>query len=97
MLEFWRSLLRQSKPSTLTAAGLSPNFTLVHPPLREDDDGDETPDGDGIDNGERVMSFSSPNRASWIKGLADLLGGDPQKNGGDEPNWFGDCSAPRPS
>lgn len=94
MLEFWRSLLRQSKPSTLTAAGLSPNFILMHAPLREDDDGDETPEGDGIDNGETGVSFSSPNRASCIKGLADLLGGDPQKYGGDEVNWLADCSPP---
>jgi len=91
MLEFWRSLLRQSKPSTLTAAGLRPNFILTHPPLREDDDGDETPEGDGITLG---ATFSSPNRASWINGLADLLGGDPQKYGGDEANCVADCSIP---
>jgi hypothetical protein len=94
MLEFWQSLLRQSKPSTLTAAGLSPNFILVQPPLREDDDGDETLEGDGIDNGEIAVNFSSPNRASWIKGLEDLLGGDPQKYGGDEANWVVDSSPP---
>ena len=44
MLEFWRSLFKQSNPSTLTAADLIPNFTQPqHPPL--------TRDGDGI-NGE---------------------------------------------
>lgn len=78
-------------------AGLSPNFILTHPPLREDDDGDETLDGDGIDNGEIGVSVSSPNRASWTNGLADLLGGDPYKYGGDEENWVGDCSAPQAS
>lgn len=47
MLEFWRSLLRQSNPSTLTAAGLGPNFILTHPPLRAEDEGEDKPDGDG--------------------------------------------------
>lgn len=47
MLEFWRSLLRQSNPSTLTAAGLRPKFILTQPPLRADeDDGEDKPDGD---------------------------------------------------
>lgn len=48
MLEFWRSLFRQSNPSTLTAAGLKPTFILTHPPFRVDDDGDAKPDGDGF-------------------------------------------------
>ena len=37
MLEFWRSRLKQSNPSTLTAGGASPNFILRHP---RDEDGD---------------------------------------------------------
>lgn len=94
MLEFWRSLLRQSNPSTLTAAGLRPNFILTHPPLRADGDGD---DGDGICNVERAASLSSPNRASCTSGLAALLGGDPQKNGGDDATWVADCSVPKSS
>ncbi|GKV16811.1 hypothetical protein SLEP1_g27393 [Rubroshorea leprosula] len=84
MLEFWRSLLRQSKPSTLTAAGLRPYFILTHPPLRVADDGDDKPDGDGICSDGMGVSLSSPKRASCTSGLAALLGGDPQKNGGDE-------------
>ena len=94
MLEFWRSLLRQSNPSTLTAAGLSPNFILTHPPLRAEDDGEDKPEGDGLGNARKGASFSSPNRASWTTGLAALLGGDPQKNGGEEATWAMDCSAP---
>lgn len=58
MLEFWRSLLRQSNPSTLTAAGLSPYFILTQPALR----GDDKVDGDG--DAETGVNFSSPNRAS---------------------------------
>jgi len=64
MLEFWRSLLRQSKPSTLTAAGLRPNFILAHPAFMADGDGDgdgDELDGDAsckVDNGD---NFSSPN------------------------------------
>jgi hypothetical protein len=90
MLEFWRSLLRQSNPSTLTSAGLSPNFILTHPPpLHAEVDGDDKPEGDGIDSGEIGVNFSSPNLASWINGLPTLVGGDPQKNGGgDEAAWF---------
>lgn len=59
MLEFW-----QSNPSTLTAAGLSPKFTLPQPPpLTRDGDGDG--DGrNGESEGETGLSFSSPNRAS---------------------------------
>ncbi|KAF3537217.1 hypothetical protein F2Q69_00019604 [Brassica cretica] len=44
MLEFWRSLSKQSNPSTLTAADLIPNFTRPQPPRL-------TRDGDGI-NGD---------------------------------------------
>lgn len=84
MLECWRSLLRQSKPSTLTAAGLSPNFILMHPPPLQAEDGDDKPEGDR--DADKEVSFSSPNRASWIKGLAVLLGGDPEKNGGEDAN-----------
>lgn len=98
MLEFWRSLFRQSNPSTLTAAGLKPTFILTHPPLRADDDGDAKPDGDGlggIGNIDKWVSLSSPNRTSWVNGFAALLGGDPQKNpGGDEATWGVDGSAP---
>lgn len=76
MLQLRRSLLRQSKPSILTAAGLCPYFTLTHPPpIREDGDGGA---------GDSGVSFSLPNWASWIRGFEDLLGGDPQKYGGDE-------------
>lgn len=77
MLEFWRSLLRQSNPSTLTAAGLSPKLTLAHPPLRDAEVGDGKPDGDND-------TISSPKRASWTKGFAARTGGDTQKYGGDE-------------
>lgn len=81
MLEFWQSLLRQSNPSTLTAAGLSPKLILTHPPLRDAEDGDDKPDGDEIAG---IGGFSSPNRASWINGLAARTGGEPQKYGGEE-------------
>ena len=65
ILEFCRSLLRQSNPSTLTAAGFSPNFILTQPPLRADADGDDKPDGEEIVGGGIIgMSFSSLNRAS---------------------------------
>jgi len=98
MLEFWRSLLRQSNPSTLTMAGLSPNFILAHPPLRADDDGEDKPEGDGMDNGDIGVSLSSPNLASWINGLPTLDGGDPQKNGGgDETTWVAEWSGSWPS
>ena len=84
MLEFWRSLLRQSNPSTLSAAGLSPNFILAYPPLWDAEDGESKPNGDEIvDTG-----LSSPNLSSWIKGLAARTGGEPQKYGGDEATWF---------
>ena len=60
MLEFWRSLSKQSNPSTLTAADLIPNFTRPQPPPF-------TRDGDGINGdseGETRFSLLSPNRAS---------------------------------
>lgn len=41
--------------------------------------------GGGItDSGEIGENLSSPNRASCVNGLETLLGGDPQKKGGDE-------------
>lgn len=97
MLEFWRSLFRQSNPSTLTVAGLSPMFILAHPALRADDDGDGKPEGGGTCNEDKGLSFSSPKRASWIKGLAALLGGDPQKKGGEDAACDAVWSTPWPS
>ena len=95
MLEFWRSLLRQSNPSTLTAAGLSPKFILTQPPLRVEEDGEVKLDGGRNGNARKEATFSSLNRASWVNGLAALLGGDQQKNGGgEEANCVIDCSAP---
>lgn len=87
MRRFWRSLSRQSKPSTLTVAAVGPNLERTHP-LRADEgvDGDiDRPDGIGSDG---TGSFSSPKRASWTNGLAARLGGDPQKKGGDEATWL---------
>lgn len=95
MLQFRRSLSRQSNPSILTA-GLLPKFALTHPPLILADDGDApNPEGIGIARGETGVTLSSPNRASWISGLETLLGGDPQKNGGDEATCAQFCSAPK--
>lgn len=59
-----------------------------HPPFLADEDGDEVDDipdvGFGIiESGEIGDIFSSPNRASCINGLETLLGGDPQKKGGE--------------
>jgi hypothetical protein len=70
--------LRQSNPSILTAAGLSPKLVLTHPPLRDAEFGDGT-----LDDGD-VDMISSPKRASWTKGFAARTGGDTQKYGGDE-------------
>ena len=42
------------------------------------------------------MRFSLPNCSSWITGFEALLGGDPQKNGGDEATWLQDFSAQFP-
>lgn len=86
MLQFRLSVLRQSKPSTRTVAGLWPNFTRTHPlPLRAE--------GEGGATGEKGVTFSLPNCSSWITGLEALLGGDPQKNGGEEASWLQDFSA----
>ena len=69
MLQFLRSLSRQSNPSTLTA-GLFPKFALTQPPFLpevEVGDEDDKPDGGGIGigiSGDIGESFSSPNRAS---------------------------------
>lgn len=98
MLQFRRSLSRQSNPSILTA-GLLPKLALTHPPLilaaDEVEVGDPAkPEGIGIARGEIGVTFSSPNRASWISGLDTLLGGDPLKNGGDEATCAQVCSAP---
>lgn len=93
MLQFCLSLSRQSKPSILTV-GLFPKLALTRPPFLEDVDGDNWPDGEAI--GVKGMNFSSLNRASWIKGLATLLGGDPHKNGGDEANCVNDWSTLQP-
>ena len=95
MLQFRLSLSRQSNPSILTA-GLSPKLARTQPPFLVEEEGDGgRPDGEGTtthDDGERGEKFSSPNRASWINGLATLLGGDPLKNGGDEDTCGHDCS-----
>lgn len=75
MLQLLLSLLRQSKPSILTAAGAWPNF--IGTQLRaEEEDGEE----DATVNG---LKFPLPNCSSWTTGFEALLGGDPQKNGGD--------------
>lgn len=92
MLEFLLSLLRQSKPSTLTAAGLTPNFILAHP-LRAEADGDGKPDGDMAGGAIIGVIFSSLKRASCTKGFSALLGGDPAKNGGVEATGSGDCGS----
>lgn len=80
MLQLRRSRLRQSNPSILTAAGLCPNFILTHPPAATRGDGGVT--------------MSQPNWASWITGFEALLGGDPQKYGGDEATWLLNFSPP---
>lgn len=85
MLQLRRlSLSRQSNPSILTAGLLERR----NPGFREDEGEEEDgiPElGVGIiDCGEIGENLSSPNRASWGNGLETLLGGDPQKKGGDE-------------
>lgn len=96
MLQLRLSLSRQSKPSILTA-GLLPKFALIRPPpLRVEDGEGASPDGIGMDRGETGVNFSSPKRASWISGLDTLLGGDPQKYGGDEATCGTDWSALEP-
>lgn len=97
MLQLRLSLSRQSNPSILTD-GLFPKLARTQLPFLADEDGDDDkPDGSGIgDNSDCGMSFSSLNRSSWINGLATLLGGDPQKKGGDEATCGGACSTPQP-
>jgi len=69
---------QQSKPSTRIGAGLNPNLVRVpHPLFWRGDIGEPRP---GIDIGS---DLSSPKRASWTTGLADRVGGEPAKNGGD--------------
>lgn len=89
MLQFRVSLSRQSNPSTLTV-GLPPKPARTHPPppflVDEDEIGE---------SGEIGVSISLPNRASWINGLATLLGGDPLKNGcGETISVKENCSTP---
>lgn len=87
LLQFLLSLFprRQSNPSTLTA-GLLPKLDLTQPPalppppaFLADEDGDG-----GITAGAGGVTLSSPKRESCINGLATLVGGDPQKKGGDD-------------
>lgn len=82
MLQFLRSLLRQSNPSMRTATGLSPDFIRTHPPLRPAD----------IGAGEKGPTLLFPNCSSWMTGLDARLGGDPLKNGGDEASCLMDLS-----
>ena len=66
MLQFRRSLSRQSNPSTLTI-GLFPKLDRLQPPFLEVGEDDDRPDEMGVgigDKGECRRSFSSPNRAS---------------------------------
>ena len=71
-----RSLSRQqSKPSMRIEAGLNPNLVRAHPFLLWGDIVEPS-----INNGS---GLSSANRASWTTGLADRVGGEPAKNGGD--------------
>ncbi|KAL2342489.1 hypothetical protein Fmac_003774 [Flemingia macrophylla] len=81
MLQLLLSLLRQSKPSILTAAGVWPNF--IGTQLRAEEE-------EASVNG---LKFPLPNCSSWITGFEALLGGDPQKNGGDDATtWPPDLS-----
>lgn len=81
MLQLLLSLLRQSKPSILTAAGVFPNFIGTQP-RAEEEDGEEGATATVV-NG---LKFPLPNCSSWITGFEALLGGDPQKNSGDDSN-----------
>lgn len=65
----------------------------TNPPLRVEDGEGASPDGVGIASGEMGLNFSCPNRESWISGLDTLLGGDPEKKGGDEDICVTDWSA----
>lgn len=89
------SLLRQSKPSILTAAGVWPNFIRTQPLAEEDGEAEATP----IKNGLKLLPLVPlplplplPNCSSWITGFEALLGGDPQKNGGVDSTWTPDLS-----
>jgi len=65
---------------------LLPKLDRTNPPFLGDDDDDDDKSicgGIGV-TGEKGENFSFPNLASWINGLATLLGGDPQKNGGGD-------------
>ena len=77
MLQLLLSLLRDSKPTILTAAGAWPNFMGPQLLGADEDDGEE----DGMVNGLKFPLL--PNCSSCITGFEALLGGDPQKNGGD--------------
>lgn len=88
MLRLCPSLPKQSNPSILTVAVVAPNFIILPPPPPA---GFRTRDGDAA---EEVAEFWLPNWASWVRGLEALLGGDPQKYGGDDANWWPDLSDP---
>lgn len=81
-LQLLPSRLRQSKPSTRTVAGKTPNLVWAQPCL-----GDMGgPDRVSGEVAKSAGGWFSPNRASWTTGLAARLGGEPQKNGGDVAN-----------
>lgn len=70
MLQFLRSLSRQSNPSTLIA-GLLPKFALTHPTFLAEELGEDAdPDAaacigdDGFDENGEINCFSSLNRTS---------------------------------
>lgn len=87
ILQLRLSLLRQSKPSILTAAGVWLNFILTQPLAEED--GEEG----AMENGLKLpLPLPLQNSLSWITGFEALLGGDPQKKGGDEASWPHDLS-----
>lgn len=86
ILQFRLSLLKQSKPSILTAAGLWPKLIRTQPLAEEEEEGDKGV----IENG---LKLPLPNCSSWITGFEALLGGDPQKYGGENPTWLPDLSA----
>lgn len=72
--------LRQSKPSTRTAAGTKPNLARAKPWLGGMG-GLDWVRGEGAKGAGGV---SSPKWASWTTGFAARLGGEPQKKGGEE-------------
>lgn len=57
----------------------------MHPPLRAED-GESEEDETGDADREVGVIFPLTNRESSVKGLAVLVGGDPEKNGGDDAN-----------